>query len=91
MCLSWLALGPIYSKHVQAGRLASWTWLQHYSSGEYRRLLALTAADHSVLLKTRDTVIDKFQDRKVKKAADEFREICYAHSDLMWDVQIETP
>lgn len=84
-------LAPIYNRHVEEGNLASWLWLQHFVGGEYRRLLALTAADHKTLMRTRAMILAEFNDRKTKRALDEFNDICPSHVDYMWDVQIETP
>ena len=82
---------PIYNRYVQEGKLASWTWLQHYVGGEYRRLLAVTGESHESLLLTRDEIIAELQERRIKRAADEFGDICHSHSDYMWDIQVETP
>lgn len=84
-------IAPVYDRHVAEGNLASWTWLEHHVGGKYRRLLAVTAADHKTLMKTRDAIIAELGERRAKRAVDELNEICHTHEDYMWDIQAETP
>ena len=85
------SLAPVYNSFVENGSLISWTWLQHYVGGEFRRLLAMTGDDHKALTKVRAQLVQEMQDRKYKRAFDELNEICPQHQDYMWDVQAETP
>ena len=84
-------LAEVYDAAVQNGSLASWTWLQHYVGGPHRRLLAMTGPDHKSVMRARGEIISALQDRKYKRFVDELNEICPAHEDYMWDIQVETP
>lgn len=84
-------LGPIYQKHVDAGHLTSWGWLQHNVGGKWRRALTSTATDHKTMMKTRDAIVEEMTSGRTEKAATEFDGICNSHQDYMWDVQFETP
>ena len=84
-------LGPIYDRHVGSDGLASWVWLRHLVGGDYRRLLSVTAADHKVMMRTRAAIIEEMMSGRSERAFRQFSEICNAHHDYMWDVQIETP
>lgn len=77
---------PIYDKHVGEGALTSWNWLQHHVGGEWRRVLLMGAADHKALMKARDAIVADYQERKVKRAAEEMNKICDTHQDYMWDI-----
>ena len=58
---------PIYNRYVEEGHLASWTWLQHNVGGVYRRLLAVTGADHKTLFRARQSIIGELQDRRMRR------------------------
>jgi len=81
---------PIYDKHVGEGELTSWSWLKHHVGGELRRALILGAADHKTLMGARDAIIAEFEDRRAKRAAEEFNGICGKHHDYMWDILVQT-
>ena len=83
--------GPIYDQHLGEDGLQSWNWLSHIVGGEYRRALIMGASDHKTLMRERAKIIEKFGDRKLKRAADEFNAICGSHRDYMWDILIQTP
>lgn len=85
------SLAPIYNRYVEEGKLASWVWLQHLVGGEYRRLLAIRAADHKSLMKARASILQELKERKNQRVQDDFNDICASHVDYMWDFQIETP
>lgn len=82
---------PIYNKHVGEGELTSWNWLKHYVGGEWRRALIMGAADHKTLMAARDAILAEFDDRKAKRAVEEFNGICGKHQDYMWDILVQTP
>jgi len=84
-------LGSVYDRHTGAGQLTSWSWLQHYVGGEWRRILVLGAEDHKSLMRARDAVITELQDRKYERAMREINEICHTHHDYLWDVLFQTP
>ena len=83
--------GPIYDRHLGDDALTSWNWLSHNVGGKFRRVLLLGAADHKTLMRERAAIIEELGDRKAKRAADEFNEICGSHDDYMWDILIQTP
>jgi len=82
---------PIYNKHVGDGELTTWNWLQHNVGGNYRRLLTMGAADHKALMRARAAILDEFDDRRVKRAGEEFNEVCHKHEDYLWDILQQTP
>lgn len=83
--------GPIYDSHLGDDGLTSWNWLSHNVGGKFRRALILGAADHKILMRERAEIIEAFGDRKLRRAADEFNEICGSHDDYMWDILIQSP
>lgn len=82
---------PIYNRHVSDDELTTWNWLQHHVGGEWRRILTMGAADHKTLMRAREAILAEFDDRKVKRAAEEFNEICPSHQDYLWDILVQTP
>ena len=85
------SFAPVYNRQIEQGNLVSWGWLQHNVGGQYRRLLAYTAADHKQMLRTRNAIYEELYDRRLRRVTLEFDDICPSHEDYMWDVQIETP
>ncbi len=81
---------PIYDRQVTAGALKSWGWMSHVVGGEWRRLLTMTAADHTGLLATRAKIIAEIME-KHEQAGTEFDGICDSHQDYMWNIVHETP
>ena len=51
----------------------------------------MTAADHKTLMKTREAIIEEFDDRRTERALNEMNDICYKHRDYMWDILIQSP
>ena len=84
-------LGPIYDSHVNDQELTTWNWLAHNVGGEYRRILTMTSSDHKTLMRTRAAILDKLDERRTARATEEFNDICYTHSDYMWDILIQSP
>lgn len=81
----------IYDKHVGEGKLKTWNWLQHYIGGDYRRILTMGAADHKTLMRTREAILAEFDERRAKRALEEFNEICGKHRDYLWDILVQAP
>jgi hypothetical protein len=75
---------PIYNSFIGDGKARSWGWLTHVVGGKYRRALTLTADDVPTLLKTRADIIGAIQ---AKNLGSEFSDICYSHSDYIWDIR----
>lgn len=79
---------PVYDQHVTNGGITSWGWMSHVIGGEYRRLLTITAADWEKLITARDSILETISGMD---GAEEFSDICYSHSDYLWDIQHEKP
>lgn len=79
---------PIYDQHVADGKITSWGWLSHVIGGEYRRLLTVTAADWDTLISSRESILAA---AGALEGSDEFTDICYSHSDYLWEIQHEKP
>ncbi len=80
----------IYNKHLEAGNITGWSWLEHNIGGKYRRLSVIDAADMSSLLFARDAIIDDLVN-EAPIALDRFGAVCNSHSDYIWEVQIAKP
>ena len=81
---------PVFTKHVGAGKLASWGWMEHMIGGKYRRIWTMSGADHSDVLAARDAIYTELMESH-EDAMQEFDEICYSHQDMMWNIVFETP
>lgn len=75
--------GPVYQKHVDAGRLVGWGWLGHHAGSNWRRILFYSANDLNTLLETRNQIIEQFEDEMAVESS-EFTRICPGHDDLIW-------
>lgn len=51
-------------------------------------LLTVTAADWEKLMGARESILETIGDME---GSEEFTEICYCHSDYLWDIQHEKP
>lgn len=80
---------PILDRHVEAGNIASWSWLAHDVGGEYRRLFVMDGADHASILNGRD-MIGADMASEAEAASKEFGAICNSHADYLWDVQVSS-
>jgi len=81
---------PIYNAQVSAGKLDSWSWMQHIVGGQYRRLLTASAKDVKTLMEARGAIVREM-DEGQKAASTEFDSICNSHQDYIWDIQLEKP
>lgn len=79
------ALAPILNQHVKEGKIASWNWLEHRMGGKYRHLLVIDGPDHKSLLKYWGILAPAF-DKAQPELSRRFREICFSHSDYIWDM-----
>lgn len=82
-------MAPLWNEQVEAGLVTSWSWLEHYLGGEYRRLLAVDGPDHASLLEARTNVIEAFGENPGLGAA--FSEVCNGHQDNLFDIAISRP
>ena len=81
---------PILDRHVGDGKLMSWGWMEHVIGGVYRRILTMSAADHSALLGARSAIIQELYDTN-SDATKEFDSICGSHQDYVWNIVHEKP
>jgi hypothetical protein len=80
----------VFNKHVGAGKLSSWGWMEHMIGGEYRRIWTMSGDDHSNVRAARDGIYTELMESH-EDTLQEFHEICYSHQDMMWDIVIEKP
>jgi len=76
---------PIYNRHVAAGELVSWGWLEHVVGGEYRRLLTLRGATNMDAMGAWGAINDDLDAEQAANTA-EFNEICTSHQDYVWNI-----
>ena len=74
-------MAAILNRHVAAGHLTSWSWLEHVIGGPYRRVVVQRARDLPTLLSGTAAAIAEFQ---ATPEAREFATICGRHTDYIW-------
>ena len=79
---------PHYDAAVDHGDVLSWSWLQHFVGGNWRRLLTMGAEDHKTLMKARGAIIGEFGERRFERAFEQMNRICHTHQDTMWDILV---
>lgn len=76
---------PIYDELVEEGAFTSWGWLVHHTGGKWRRVFYFQN-------ETLDGLLDALGAMQAKFAAldgeDEGADICYAHDDYIWTVEL---
>jgi hypothetical protein len=82
-------VAPILNGLVEEGKLTSWGWSSHVVGGRFRKLQTMTAPDMKTLLKARGEAIDAIYNEG-GDAGEEFSDICGAHVDYMWNIQLES-
>ena len=75
---------PHYDTAVEQGDISSWSWMQHYIGGKWRRVLVITAADMDSILDASGALGEIVQDQ-TPEAGRAFTEICSTHDDYMWE------
>ena len=75
---------PHYDQAVEQGQIVSWTWLQHYIGGTWRRVLVVITADMESLLETSGALGEIVSDT-TPEAGRAFSEICSSHNDYIWE------
>lgn len=78
-------LAPIYNRHVAAGELTSWGWLEHAIGGKYRRLLTMRGADHKSVTAAWAAIVEETEKEHPAEST-EFDDICNTHQDYLWDI-----
>jgi len=79
------AFSPILNRHVQAGDINSWSWLEHSVGGWYRRALVLDAADYKSMLDYWEKLWADLEAEQPELLR-EFSSICDSHTDYIWDL-----
>ncbi len=79
------AFAPILNGHVAAGHIDSWSWLEHFIGGKYRRALVMDAADYNAILDFWSTLWDSIEAEQPELLRT-FGAICHSHSDYIWDL-----
>ena len=75
---------PHYDQAVEQGQIVSWSWLQHYIGGIWRRVLVVVTDDMEAALETSGALGEIISD-KTPEAGRAFSEICNSHEDYMWE------
>lgn len=74
---------PNYDAAVEHGDISSWSWLQHYMGGYWRRVLVITANDMDSLLDSSGALGEIIEDQ-TPEAGRSFSGICSSHEDYIW-------
>lgn len=74
---------PHYDAAVEHGDILSWSWLQHYVGGEWRRVLLIVASDMDSILDASGALGEIIEDR-TPEAGRAFSAICSSHEDYIW-------
>ena len=75
---------PHYDQAVEQGQIVSWTWLQHYVGGVWRRVLVVVTPDMESALETSGALGEIINDQ-TPEAGRAFSEICNSHEDYIWE------
>ena len=75
---------PHYDAAVEHGDILSWTWMQHYVGGYWRRVLVIVASDMDSLLDASGALGEIISD-KTPEAGRSFSAICSSHEDYIWE------
>ena len=74
---------PHYDAAVEHGDIASWSWLQHFVGGEWRRVLVILAPDMDSILDASGALGEIIED-ETPEAGRAFSAICSSHEDYIW-------
>jgi hypothetical protein len=66
---------------------SSWSWLEHFIGGKYRRALVLDAADCDAILDYWSTLWDSIEAEQPELLRT-FSAICHSHTDYVWDLSL---
>lgn len=76
---------PILDRHVEAGEITAWGWVDHAAGGAWRRIATLTAPDRTAALNSWARINEELQDEH-PGATHRFNEICGSHDDYFWNL-----
>ena len=74
---------PNYDAAVEHGDITSWSWMQHYVGGYWRRVLVITADDMDSILEASGALGEIIEDQ-TPEAGRAFTGICASHEDYIW-------
>jgi hypothetical protein len=74
---------PHYDAAVEQGDIQSWSWLQHFVGGEWRRVLVIIAPDMDSILDSSGALGEIIED-ETPEAGRAFSGICSSHEDYIW-------
>lgn len=74
---------PHYDAAVEHGDIESWSWLQHYAGGEWRRVLVVISNDIESMLDASGALGEIISER-TPEAGRAFSAICSSHVDYVW-------
>ena len=75
---------PHYDQAVEQDQIVSWTWLQHYIGGNWRRVLVVVTPNMEAALETSGALGEIINDQ-TPEAGRAFSEICNSHEDYIWE------
>lgn len=76
---------PIYDRHVEAGGILGWGWVEHQAGGAWRRIVTLTADDTPTVWDAWGEIVAEIQ-AEHPNAWHRFNEICDSHDDYVWNL-----
>lgn len=74
---------PHYDAAVEHGDIQSWSWMQHYAGGEWRRVLVVITSDMESLLDS-SGALGEIISEQTPEAGRAFSGICSSHVDYIW-------
>ena len=74
---------PHYDAAVEHGDISSWSWLQHFVGGNWRRVLVITANNMESILDS-SGAIGEIIEAQTPEAGRAFSAICSSHEDYIW-------
>jgi hypothetical protein len=75
---------PNYDAAVEHGDISSWSWMQHFVGGYWRRVLVITAWNMDSLLDASGALGEIIEDQ-TPEAGRAFSGICSSHEDYIWE------
>ena len=75
---------PNYDAAVEHGDISSWSWMQHFVGGYWRRVLVITAREMDALLDASGALGEIIEDQ-TPEAGRAFSGICSSHEDYIWE------
>jgi hypothetical protein len=76
---------PVYDALVEEGVISSWGWLSHHTGGQWRRINYFQSDSVDGLLDAQEEMQKRFD---AQGGDDEMADICYAHDDYIWTLEL---